>query len=252
MATSSEKPTITLYFLQASRSIRTAWLLELLHLPYDLKFSPRLDRFKAAPPEFKSSSGNPLGKFPTLTDSSNNVTVHESGAITDYLLSIYDSNSSDKEAGQQGDKKSLGLAGKNVQERAQIATWIHASEGTFMLHALSILYATWNLSPSFISSNQSAIDAMIAGMSVNVQKDLDWLESELSDGRDWLVGGRVTAADVMMQFSIDFILAREFGTKGVEVGKRWGRTGQWLERCKRDESYRKAVERSGYTLWPEE
>lgn len=91
----SQPPTITLYFLQASRSIRTAWLLELLSLPYNLKFSPRLDRFKAAPPEFKSASGNPLGKFPTLHDSSTNLTIHESGAITEYLLSQYDNDSND-------------------------------------------------------------------------------------------------------------------------------------------------------------
>lgn len=121
-----------------------------------------------------------------------------------------------------------------------------------MLHALAILYATWNLPSTFIAANSSTIDAMVAGMSLNVQKDLDWLESELSDGREWLVGGRVTAADVMMQASVDFIFAREFGTKGVDVGKRWARTSEWLERCKRDEAYIRAVERSGYTLWPEE
>lgn len=245
MSTSSSSkpaPTITLHFLQASRAIRTAWLLSLLSLPYTLNFSPRLDRFKAAPPEFKKASGNPLGKFPTLTDTKDGseIVIHESGAITDYLLSVYDS----------GADNSLGLAGKTVAEKAEIGTWVHASEGAFMLHSLAILYATWNLEPAFVAANQAHIDKMVAGMSVNVQKDFDWLEATLSDGREWLVGGRVTAADVMVMFSVDFILARDLGTKGCEG--RWGKTREWLERCKREKAYVEAVEKTGYTLWPEE
>lgn len=71
---------ITLYFLQASRSIRTAWLLEELGLDYDLKFWARENN--KAPQEFKQQCGNPLGKAPTLKDG--NLTVYESGAITEY------------------------------------------------------------------------------------------------------------------------------------------------------------------------
>lgn len=72
-------PEITLWFLQASRSIRTAWLLEELGLDYTLKFADRINQ--KAPPEFKASSGNPLGKFPTLKDGT--LTIYESGAINE-------------------------------------------------------------------------------------------------------------------------------------------------------------------------
>lgn len=77
-------PPITLYFLQASRSIRTAWLLEELGLDYEVKFSDRVNQ--KAPEEFKLASGNPLGKFPTIKDG--NLTIGESGAISEYVCPI--------------------------------------------------------------------------------------------------------------------------------------------------------------------
>jgi glutathione S-transferase len=72
-------PNITLYFLQASRSIRIAWLLEELGLPYEVKFWDRDDN--KAPLEFKEQCGHPLGKAPTLRDG--DITIYESGAIAE-------------------------------------------------------------------------------------------------------------------------------------------------------------------------
>lgn len=75
-------PDITLYFLQASRCIRTAWLLEELGLDYNVKFWNRENN--RAPQEAKNASGNPLGKFPTIKDG--DLTIYESGAITEYAF----------------------------------------------------------------------------------------------------------------------------------------------------------------------
>ncbi len=77
-------PDITLYFLQASRCIRTAWLLEELGLEYNVKFWDRENN--RAPQEAKNACGNPLGKFPTIKDG--DLVVHESGAITEYALPL--------------------------------------------------------------------------------------------------------------------------------------------------------------------
>lgn len=74
-------PPITLWFLQASRSIRIAWLLEELSLDYEIRFSERMSNMKA-PEDFKVDSGNPLGKFPSLKDGE--VRAYESGVITEY------------------------------------------------------------------------------------------------------------------------------------------------------------------------
>ena len=75
-------PNLTLYFLQASRSIRTAWQLEELGLDYKVEFSDR-DNQKA-PQHFKDSSGDGLGKFPVLQD--DGLVISESGAIAEYVL----------------------------------------------------------------------------------------------------------------------------------------------------------------------
>lgn len=72
--------TIILWFLQASRCIRNAWLLEELGLSYEVKFSNRENGL--APADFKKAAGG-LGKFPTLQDG--DITIGESGLITEYV-----------------------------------------------------------------------------------------------------------------------------------------------------------------------
>ena len=73
-------PDITLYFLQASRSIRIAWLLEELGLEYKVKAYDR-ESTGLAPAAFKQSCGTLLGKAPVLKDGS--LVLQESGAITE-------------------------------------------------------------------------------------------------------------------------------------------------------------------------
>ena len=76
-------PAIKLYFLQASRCIRTAWQLHELGLNYELKFAPRVNN--AAPADFKQEAGG-LGKFPTLVDDGN--VFYESGNICEWANSF--------------------------------------------------------------------------------------------------------------------------------------------------------------------
>lgn len=71
---------ITLFFLQASRSIRTAWLLEELGLDYEIKFWDRQEH-QQAPEDAKGACGSPVGRFPTIKDGE--LFVFESGAITE-------------------------------------------------------------------------------------------------------------------------------------------------------------------------
>lgn len=81
-AQSNKMAPITLYFLQSSRSIRTAWLLEELSLDYDLKFFDRQTNYLASK-EARAAVGTPMGKFPTIKDGDE--VIMESGAITQYV-----------------------------------------------------------------------------------------------------------------------------------------------------------------------
>jgi len=74
-------PQIILYFLQASRSIRIAWVLEELGLDYEVKFA---DRENGKAPEWIKKEAGGLGKFPALKDG--DVMLYESGNITEYVL----------------------------------------------------------------------------------------------------------------------------------------------------------------------
>lgn len=76
----SKSPDITLWFLGASRGIRIAWLLEELKLPYTLNAADRAKN-GLAPPDWKKTIPNPLGKSPTIQDG--DVVVTESGAIVE-------------------------------------------------------------------------------------------------------------------------------------------------------------------------
>ncbi|KAF2642939.1 thioredoxin-like protein [Massarina eburnea CBS 473.64] len=221
-------PPITLHFLQASRSIRIAWLLELLNQPYTVKFADRLATMKA-PDDFKAGTGNPLGKAPSLQDGE--LTVYESGAITEYLCDTYD--------------ESHNLLPSKGEGRVKVLQWIHAAEATFMLHALAITYVRWNMPKS---GNPTILSETESGLSINVQKDLEWLETELvQSSGGFLCGKDVTAADTMMQFSLEFIFKTELGTQGKGVDA-WPNIRAWLGKCEGLDSYRKAVEKTGYKL----
>ena len=73
---------IVVHHLNESRSQRVLWLLEELELPYEIKFYQRDPQTRLAPPELKAV--HPLGKSPVVTD--NGRTIHESGAIIDYII----------------------------------------------------------------------------------------------------------------------------------------------------------------------
>lgn len=71
---------ITLYFLNGSRAIRIAWLLEELGLSYKLVVSSRGPNAQA-PSDFKAKIPTKLGNSPTIQDG--DLIIQESGAIVE-------------------------------------------------------------------------------------------------------------------------------------------------------------------------
>lgn len=127
--------------------------------------------------------------------------------------------------------------------RAKVREWIAAAEGTFMIHGLAVLYARWQMPEA--GRTPEILGEIEKKLSTNVHKDFDWLESELEKGNGkYLVGEGLTAADLMMGFSVQFIFTRNLGTQG---GK-WPRVEAWVAGLEKGEGYKKAVERTGYKL----
>jgi glutathione S-transferase len=129
-----------------------------------------------------------------------------------------------------------------LPSRTRVREWLHAAEGTFLTHALAIARAK-RFSPAYALT--SVLPQMVKGMSVNVQKDLDWLENGLSQGKGkWLVGDGVTVADIMMEFSVDIIFWGQYGTED----KKWPNIERWLKECHESCGHKRAVKKTGYEL----
>lgn len=217
---------ITLYFLNGSRAIRIAWLLEELGLSYKLVASPRGSN-GLAPPEFKAKIPTRLGNSPTIQNG--DLVIQESGAIVEYLCESYDVVSR--------------LIPHEPHARAKVREWIGASEGTFLLHALSILYTRMEMP----KEGAQYVPELEAKFAPNVCGSLEWLEAELKDGPShgqFLVGTDLTAADIMMGFSIEIIFAMKVGTER----QKWPMTSKWLANMMDRNAYKKAVEKTGYSL----
>ncbi|KAK5127785.1 hypothetical protein LTR85_004901 [Meristemomyces frigidus] len=211
---------ITLYFLQASRSIRIAWLLEALELDYEIKFA---DRESGKAPQWLKDEAGGLGKFPTLRDG--DLLLYESGNITEYLCDTYD-------------KEHKLLPAVGDPKRYDVLHWVHAAEATYALHALAILYCRWFQKDGDLNKTEESLR-------VNVHKDMDFLDASLkkTEGK-FLMGHETTAADTMMEFTADFVFTRGLGTQG----KTWPRVEQYVKNCQSTPAWQKAQKKTGHQL----
>jgi glutathione S-transferase len=76
---------------------------------------------------------------------------------------------------------------------------------------------------------------------------MDWLENELRDsnsGGKFLVGNELTAADIMMGFSVEWLFNRRLGTDGGD----WPMVQKWFQGITARPAYRKAVEKTEYSV----
>ena len=163
---------ITVHHLNDSRSQRVLWLLEELGTPYQIVRHARDATTRLAPPELMAV--HPLGKSPVIVD--DGLTVHESGAIVDYLIR------------RHGSGRLQPLPGTPDFERYN--QWLHYAEGSAMLPLMLRLYvgrlgeAGAPLKPR--------IDSELANHLGYVNRALE--------GRQFLVGDSLSGADIQMSF----------------------------------------------------
>ena len=189
---------LTIHHLENSRSQRILWLLEELGLQYDIKRYERDAVTSLAPPELLEI--HPLGKSPVITDG--DLTIAESGAIVEYLVSNYDNGRL--------------LPAEGSTERLAYTYWLHYAEGTFMpLMILSLIMGRIESAPMpfFIKPIAKGIVAKVRGgyLDQNVDRNLAFMEMSLNNS-EWFCGAQLTAADIHMSFAVEAAMARAKGS----------------------------------------
>ncbi len=176
---------VTVYSAPNTRAIRVIWVLEEIGARAEIKSMPYPPR-KHAPDYFVV---NPTGMVPLLIDGE--VRLSESMAICDYLATKHGSPL---------------VVPPNDPERPQFLQWLWYGESTLMT-PLSRL----NIVRQGEREGGSEVDAIIAGALGHVAERLEMLEQRL-EGRDFLVAGRLTLADISVSYPLHLV-----GMLGLET-----------------------------------
>jgi glutathione S-transferase len=201
---------ITLHHLNHSRSQRILWLLEELKLKYEIARYERDAQTRLAPPELKAV--HPLGKSPVITDGK--LTVAESGAIVEYLIQRYG-------------KHEL-MPSEHGDDYVQYLQWMHYAEGSAMLPIMLALY---------VGRLGEAGAPLAPRIESELANTFGYIEGALA-GRDYLVGKRLSGADIQMSFVLEAADARG----RLKAYPNCARAlAAWQARA----AYKKALERGG-------
>ncbi|WP_350431575.1 glutathione S-transferase family protein [Shewanella sp. H8] len=197
---------IKLHHLNKSRSKRIIWLLEELGVDYELVAYQRDASSFLAPESLKKV--HPLGKSPVLETS--DYTIAESGAITEYLIQTY---------GADKLMPALGTA-----DYIDYLQWMHFAESSAALPLLLKIFVNMEGAETrFIGGYADAETAKVIGY-VN-----DRLEGKL-----YLVGNRLSGADIMMSFIAELV-----GQNGEF--EKYPNIGKYYQQLLTHESFQKAL-----------
>lgn len=191
-----------------ARSFRPLWMLEEMRLPYTLHLLPFPPRYRA--PGYLET--NPLGTIPYFVDGDSILT--ESSAILPYLA-------------ERHGPTDLAVA-PHEPDYAAYLNYLFQSDATFTFpQTLVLRYRV--LEPP--EKRQPAVAEAYAKW---FTARMGWVERHLEDGRDWLVAGRFTAADIAVGYAC--LLA---GNLGLLEGL-GPLTRDWWARCEARDGYRRA------------
>lgn len=201
---------ITVHHLNESRSQRILWLLEELGADYEIKAYARDGTTRLAPDELRAV--HPLGKSPVITDG--DATVHESGAIIDYLIRRHGAGRLQPPVG--------------AREYEDYLQWLHYAEGSAMLPLMLQMYVMR------LGEAGGPLHGRIAS---EIDNHMSYLDQALA-GRDYLMGQALTGADIQMSFVGE--VARAFG-----LLPKYPNAEAWLDRLHARPAYQAAIARGG-------
>jgi glutathione S-transferase len=201
---------LEVHHLNNSRSQRVLWLLEELGLPYEIVRYQRDAQTNLAPKELEAI--HPLGKSPVLKDGAE--VVIESGAILEYIVRRHAN-------GRMAPAESS-------KEWPRYLQLMHYAEGSAMLPVMLLLYT------GRLGEAGAPLKPRIAS---EMDRHFGFLDAQLT-GRDWFVGGDVTAADVNLSFPIQ-------AAKLMYGLDAFPNLARFLDRVHARPAYKRALERGG-------
>jgi len=196
--------TIKLYcFGESGNSYKAALTLELSGLDWTPVF---VDFFngEARSPEFRKI--NSMGEIPVMVDG--DLTLSQSGAIQDYIST-------------KGGK----MGGHSANERREIMRWILWDN-----HKLSSVAGTTRFLANFLSEDKRP-NEVIAFNKGRLKAAYTILDAELAD-KDWLVGDRLTIADIACCGYLFY--PEPFGFDRAD----WPNIDAWLTRISQTEGWK--------------
>lgn len=178
---------ITLHHLENSQSIRILWLLEEIGAPYGFEMSDRDPETMLAPDSYKARS--PLGTAPFITDG--DLALSESNAVIDYIV-------------DQSGRSDLRPDAADPL-RADYLFWFHAAQGTLQpMQTFSFVLGIASTRAPFLV--RPIIRKVVETLeSVFIQPRLNAVLSRMNEqlrSREFLAGGRFTAADIAMGYTL--------------------------------------------------
>jgi len=201
---------ITVHHLIESRSQRILWLLEELEVPYEIQFYWRDARTRMAPAELQRV--HPLGKSPVITDDGR--AIAESGAIVEYIVRRYGNG-----------RLRPDPAGSDYDDYVH---WLHYAEGSASLPF--VILPICNSFGKIATPLRRRVDHELA-------LNLGYIDERLQ-GRDYLLGDALTAADVQMSF------VGELAVNFTDISN-LPSLAAWVARFQARPAYKAAVERGG-------
>ena len=197
-STSSEptQDTVIVYGDISNRGGRVIWALEELGVPYE---TVKLQLFKGEQRSAEYLALNPKGKVPTLVikrEGGEPEIISESLAILYTLAERYPDR---------------GLTIENSRQMAQLHEWM--AFGATELEPPIWIHAKH----TFVYPEKRRVADIFPSCHYDYQRALKHLESQLSDGRTWLVGAPFCAADIFIGQTLMWGQLRQLGELGEHV-----------------------------------
>lgn len=164
---------IVLHHLNKSRSKRVIWLLEELGVEYRIQAYQRDAQTNLAPDELKAI--HPLGKSPVIEHKGQ--VIAESGAITEYLCQQYRPDM---------------IPATDSDDYVDYLQWMHFAESSAILPLLLKM---------FVDKDGAKMNMLDQYAQNEVAKVMGFFNENAGPG--FLVGGRLSGADIMMSFIVD-------------------------------------------------